>query len=208
MGTEQRDPLSKGVKTVRITDQLISDWQIKEIKMTMKKMFILLIGFMVLVLNLDAARRPMRQGLDGQGQRGYNGMMMLRMLDTHAQALGLSEQQQQEIKTLCTTNAELNVAVTNKNNLLKLELDKLMLEEKRDYAKIKDTMNKMSENRIERRLNALKIREKIMTILTPEQRKMISEKFGAGMERHQRSNRPEKRGSKFHRSDRPDRNID
>ncbi len=160
--------------------------------MTMKKMMIVLIGILTLILNIDAARQGRGRGYDGH--KGPDGMRMMRMIEMHGETLGLSDQQKKEITTLCTANAEHQVALTNKNNLLQLEMDKLMSAEKRDYAKIKTIMNQMGENRVEKRLNSLKIREKMMTVLTPEQRKLMAEQFGSRMGREHRFNRSGKKG--------------
>ena len=172
--------------------------------MNLKKMTIATLVFLLLAFQLDAARQGMRQR-DGMG-RSHDGQLMMRLLENRAEALGLSEQQLQEIRSLCTANAEQKVALVNKNNLLKLELDKSLAQENRDYAKIKDLMSQMAGNRIELRLNGLKTREKATAILTPEQRKALEE-IVSERRREQRQMRSGKR-DRMHRSDRSGRNRD
>lgn len=149
--------------------------------MNMKKLMIVPISLLMLAFSLDASRRGMRQRMDGWGDG--TGTRMLRIMETRAASLGITEQQMKEIRSLCSANAEKNVALTNKNNLLRVELNQLMLADTPDYTKIRALMSQMGENRIERRLNGMKHREKVMNILTPEQRKLIGDGFGMRMYR-------------------------
>jgi len=149
---------------------------------------------LLLVFSLNATPKGTQRNWNGW--RSGNGTRLMRVLETKAETLGLSEQQLKEIKTLCTANAEQNVALTNKNNLLKLELDKLMLEEKPDYNKIKNVMSQMSDIRIEHRINSMKNREKIMNTLTPEQRKMLGDSLKTHMKRQDRIKNGRKRGER------------
>lgn len=159
----------------------------------MKKMMIVAIALLAMLFNLDAARRGSGQGF--MGQKGPDGMRMLRMIEVHGDALGLTDKQKTEIKELCSANAEQAVALQNKNNLLKVELGKLMLQEKRDYAQIKTLMNQMGENRTELHIISLKNRDKMLRLLTPEQQKILTERMGPRMGRGQRGNRGPGRGN-------------
>ncbi|MFQ6038446.1 MAG: hypothetical protein ACE5LV_07500, partial [Candidatus Aminicenantales bacterium] len=65
------------------------------------------------------------------------------------------------------------------NNLLRLELKKLMTaEEGRDYEAIKAVLAKTANNRNEMFIERLKLRDKIRSVLTQEQLEALKSKWG------------------------------
>lgn len=189
-GTVKGMGLSKGVKTIE-TDRSKNDEQHISIKrrhqMTMKKLTIALIAGLFLIINLGAQQFGRNEGR--RGSKGKNQMRMVRILENNQKKLGITDAQLKEIKGLHESMAEKNVQLENKANLLDLELSKLMNQDKKEYEKIKSTMNQLSEIRTERRINGLKTHDSVMRILSPEQLEKIRSEFQGFMMNHQRQNK-------------------
>ncbi|MGE5341293.1 MAG: Spy/CpxP family protein refolding chaperone [Candidatus Omnitrophota bacterium] len=147
--------------------------------MKRKQFFIILIVVMWLGMILSA--QPF-MGKEKEGPGMGKAMMepspihMYKMLEAKQKELKLSDTQLEQIKTKAFALEEKIVSLKNANNLLHLELKKLMMEEKtRDYNKISDVLTKISANRQAIFIESLKTKDAIHGILTPEQREAIKD---------------------------------
>ncbi len=138
-----------------------------------------------------------------QGMRiGHRGHKMMRqapgrilmVLKAKQKELNITDDQIEKIKNLVDTSEEKMVEMQNANNLIQLELKKLLQDrDNLDYDKIKATLSKASGNRHDMFIQRLKVREEINNILTPEQRDALKE---MGKDR-MRSRRFYPRGERF-----------
>jgi len=116
-----------------------------------------------------------------RGHRDY-GMMrkapgrILMVLKAYQKELNITDDQLEKIKNLMDSSAEKMVEMENDNNLIQLELRKLLQDrENLDYAKIKVILSKASSNRNEMFILRLKNRDEIKNVLTPEQQEALKE---------------------------------
>ena len=127
-------------------------------------------------------------------RRAPGGILMI--LKAKQKELNITDAQIDKIKALMDSSAEKMVEMQNANNLIRLELKKLLQDrENLDYAKIKATLSKSADNRHDMFIHKLKVREEIGNVLTPEQQDVLKE---MGKDRT-RGRRFPQRGERFQR---------
>lgn len=148
----------------------------------------------------------------GQRFMGKRGMRperqgpILHMLKANQEELKLTDSQLDKIKTLALEKEELQLKCRNELNLQRLEMKKLLLDrENLDYAQLKSQMTKSSELRTTMFIEGLKTRDKINSILTPEQQQVLKNKRGNMLRSKRFSDRMGRmnRGSHLNRTMRP-----
>lgn len=115
---------------------------------------------------------------------------ILMVLKAKQEELNVTDEQLDTIKNLQFKQEEAMVAHKNKMNELRLEMKKLMLEESKDYEKIKALLVKTSDSRNQMFITRLKHREEVHSVLTPEQKEALK----ALDKDHQRMGRRSPRG--------------
>ena len=146
----------------------------------MKKglMFSVIISVAVLFTASSLAQpfQDMRRGHRGQRMMRRAPGRILMVLKANQKELNITDDQIEKIKNLMDSSEEKMVEMQNANNLIQLELKKLLQDrENLDYDKIKATLSKASSNRHDMFIQRLKVREEINNILTPEQRDALKE---------------------------------
>jgi Spy/CpxP family protein refolding chaperone len=117
-----------------------------------------------------------RRALDSPQNR------ILGVLKTNQEELGITDEQIEQIQDLVFSYKEKAIAMQSENSLNRLELQRLMQDrENLDYGKITAILSKTSASRNEMFVEALKLREKINNVLTPEQREALKEKGRIGV---------------------------
>ncbi len=164
-----------------------------------KSLKFLVVVSAVVLLTASSLAQPfqeMRRGHRGQRMMRRAPAGILMVLKANQKELNITDDQLDKINALMDSSAEKMVEMQNANNLIRLELKKLLQDrENLDYAKIKATLSKSASNRHEVFIHRLKVREEIGTVLTPEQRDALKE---IGKDR-MRDRKMSPRGERFRR---------
>ncbi|MGD2091570.1 MAG: hypothetical protein PVH61_35685 [Candidatus Aminicenantes bacterium] len=132
--------------------------------------------FVIMVFSMVLAAQPFM----GKS-RGRHRMMkpspikIYMMLKAKQKEFNITDNQLEQIKTRVFALEEKIIPIESKNRLHRLELKKLMMNEKKDYGKISALLAKMSDNRQTIFIEGLKTRDAIDSILTTEQRDALRE---------------------------------
>jgi len=148
----------------------------KEVKM--KKGLTLAVIFSVLVLFVASSfAQPQRQMMRGKRTFDRSHNRILAVIKANQEELKITDDQIEKIKNLGFSFQEKAIKMKNENNLLRLELQKLMQDrDNLDYDKIKAVLSKSSAFRQEMFIERLKLKDEINNILTPEQREALKAK--------------------------------
>jgi len=99
---------------------------------------------------------------------------MFMMLKAKQMEINISDNQMSKIKNKVFALEDKIVPLKNQENLNRLEMKKLMMvEQKKDYNKLKAVMTKMSEIRNTIFIETLKTMDDIKAVLTPQQQKEL-----------------------------------
>jgi len=179
--------------------------KIKEAQMRKSLMFSLIVSVAVIFTASSLAQpfQGVRRGHRGQRmmRRAPGGILMV--LKAKQKELNITDDQLDKIKALMDSSAEKIVEMQNANNLVQLELKKLLQDkENLDYAKIKSTLSKASNNKHDMFIQRLKVRDEIGNLLTPEQRDALKE-MGKDRMRGRRFSPRGERSQRFRRFHEP-----
>jgi Spy/CpxP family protein refolding chaperone len=133
--------------------------------------FLMLAGLFVFVGSSLA--QPRQGAIRERSFRRPRQGRILMILKAKQEELNITDEQLDKIKGLQLQQDEAIVAHKNKMNELRLEMKKLMMEESRDYEKIKTLLAKTSDSRNEMFITRLKHREEVLSVLTPEQKEAL-----------------------------------
>jgi len=144
----------------------------------MKKGLTLAVIFSVLVLFVASSfAQPQRQMMRGKRTFDRSHNRILAVIKANQEELKITDDQIEKIKNLGFSFQEKAIKMKNENNLLRLELQKLMQDrDNLDYDKIKAVLSKSSAFRQEMFIERLKLKDEINNILTPEQREALKAK--------------------------------
>jgi len=148
----------------------------KEVKM--RKGLTLAVIFSVLVLFVASSfAQPQRQMMRGKRTFDRSHNRILAVLKANKEELKITDDQIEKIKNLGFSFQEKAIKMKKENNLLRLELQKLMQDrENLDYDKIKAVLSKSSASRQDMFIERLKLKDEIDNILTPEQSEALKAK--------------------------------
>lgn len=121
--------------------------------------------------------QPRQGAMRERGFRRPRQGRILMILKAKQEELNITDEQLEKIKDLQLKQEETAVAHKNKMNELRLEMKKLMMEESRDYEKIKGLLSKTSDSRSDMFIARLKHREVVLNVLTPEQKEALKAAF-------------------------------
>jgi Spy/CpxP family protein refolding chaperone len=162
------EKLSKGCK-----EKKMSITNVKEANM--KKAKTLLVIFSVLVFCVASSyAQPRQRILRSNRMLDRSPARILVVLKANQEKLGITNEQIKNIEDLGFAFREKMVKMKNDNNLLRLEMQKLMQDkDSRDYEKIKAVLSRTADNRHEIFIEKLKLKENIQNILTEEQKEVL-----------------------------------
>lgn len=137
----------------------------------------LTVVLVMLVLGASLAAQPFMGKRMGQGHmmthKKSSPAKILMLLKEKQKEFNITDNQLDQIKDKVFALEENMISLTSKISLHRLELKKLMMNEKKDYGKISALFSKISGNRQAIFIERLKTRDAIDGILTPEQRDAI-----------------------------------
>lgn len=129
----------------------------------------------VLILSLSMIAQPQgrmrgKQQFARQPQRGG----ILSILKFHQEELKITDEQLKQIEGLMDSHMEEMIKVKSEGQLQALGLRKLMQDrDNRDYAKIKEALAKASTFRNDQIIDRMQHQEKLMNVLTLEQKEAL-----------------------------------
>jgi Spy/CpxP family protein refolding chaperone len=145
----------------------------KQMKRT-KHLFTAVLAIMVFSMVL-AAQPFMGKRMGGRRMMKPSPTKIYMMLKAKQKDFNITDNQLEQIKNKVFALEEKSIPIESKNKLHRLELKKLMMNEKKDYGKISALLSKMSDNRQAIFIERLKTKDAINSILTPQQRDAIKE---------------------------------
>lgn len=155
----------------------------------MKKRMTMAVIFSVLVIFVASDfAQPQRRMMREERNFVRFDSRILAVLKANQEELNITDEQIEKIQNLVFSSQEKAIKMRNENDLLRLELQKLVQDkENLDYEKIRAVLSKASENRQEMFIQRLKQREEINKILTPEQQEALK---GMALDRMREGFRP------------------
>lgn len=123
-----------------------------------------LILLIIIIPGFSSARGAMHHG-QGRGPH-----FIIRHIDKIAEALKLSKVQKDKITKLAKDFKVKELEIQKKNELLKLDLRKLLLEKTIDLKKVRSQLVKISMQHVDRRMLGIEFRVNIEKILTEDQK--------------------------------------
>jgi Spy/CpxP family protein refolding chaperone len=150
----------------------------------------------IIVFSMALAAQPFmgkRMGGHRMMKHSPSPTKIYKMLKAKQKDFNITDKQLEQIKSKVFALEEKIIPIESKNRLHRLELKKLLMNEKKDYGKISDLLSKMSDSRQTIMIERMKTRDAVRSILTPEQRDAIKE---ARQDRFERRGFPRKGGKK------------
>ena len=131
--------------------------------------------FMISAVSFAQPQRRMPRGkrMDSRAPRG-----ILFVLKAQQKELNITDSQLEKIEELSLAFKEKTVKIENENRLQRLELEKLIRDQKKDYTKIKQVLSSISDARNSMTLERMKHQDEIQNVLTPEQREALKTQRG------------------------------
>ena len=130
----------------------------------------------VMVFSMVLAAQPfMGKRMGGHRMMKTSPTKIYMMLKAKQKDFNITDNQLEQIKNKAFALEEKIIPIQSKNRLHRLELKKLMMNEKKDYGKIGALLSKMSDNRQTIMIERMKTKDAINSILTPQQRDAIKE---------------------------------
>lgn len=130
----------------------------------------------VMVFTMALAAQPfMGKRMGGHRMMKPSLTKIYMMLKAKQKDFDITDNQLEQIKTKVFALEEKIIPIESKNKLHRLELKKLMMNEKKDYEKISALLSKISDNRHTIMIEGMKTKDAIDSILTPGQRNAIKE---------------------------------
>jgi Spy/CpxP family protein refolding chaperone len=157
------------------------DMEVNMLKKSIFNFTVRLMTVIVLTVMLTSsifAQRGMF-GSRGRGMRGARSMrgpgiaMLYQVLKNHQEELKITDQQLGDIKKQVLRIEENHLKLKNSISEQQLQLKKLMMEETRDYKKMKSILSRISEFRNQLVISGFETRDAIKKILTPEQQEAL-----------------------------------
>lgn len=132
--------------------------------------------FVIMVFSMALAAQPfMGERMGGHRMMKPSPTKIYMMLKAKQKDFNITDNQLEQIKTKVFALEEKIIPIESKNRLHHLELKKLMMNEKKDYEKIRAVLSKISDNHHAIFIEGMKTKDAIDTILTPEQHDAIKE---------------------------------
>lgn len=143
----------------------------------MKRTKQLLITFsVVMIFSMALVAQPFMEKPVGRGpMMGPPLTEIYTMLKAKQKDFNINDNQLEQIKAKVFALEEKIIPIECKNRLHRLELKKLLMNEKKDYGKISALLSKISNNHHSIFIERLKTKDAIDSILTPQQRDAIKE---------------------------------
>jgi Spy/CpxP family protein refolding chaperone len=130
----------------------------------------------VMVFSMALAAQPfMGKRMGGHRMMKPSPTKIYMMLKAKQKDFNITDNQLEQIKNKVFALEEKIIPIESKNRLHRLELKKLMMNEKKDYEKISALLSKISDNRQVIFIEGMKTKDAIDGILTPQQRDAIKE---------------------------------
>ena len=137
-------------------------------------------GVIPLILIFTVSLTAQRQGrlrAEPQFAGQYKGIGILAVLKVHQEELKVTDEQLKIIKDMMESHQEEMIKVRSEAQLQALELRKLMQDRgNRDYAKIKEALARASAFRNDQIIGRMQFQEKLINVLTPEQKEALKER--------------------------------
>ena len=130
----------------------------------------------IMVFSMVLAAQPfMGKRMGGHRMMKPSPTKIYMMLKAKQKDFNITDNQLEQIKTKVFALEEKIIPIESKIKLQRLELKKLLKNEKKDYEKISALLSKMSGNRQTIFIEGMKTKDAIDSILTPEQHDAIKE---------------------------------
>lgn len=130
----------------------------------------------IMVFSMALAAQPfMGKRMGGHRMMKPSPTKIYMMLKAKQKNFNITDNQLEQIKNKVFALEEKIIPMESKNKLHRLELKKLMMDERKDYEKISALLSKISDNRQAIFIEGMKTKDAIDSILTPEQRDAIKE---------------------------------
>ena len=132
--------------------------------------------FVIMAVSMALAAQPfMGERMGGHRMMKPSPTKIYMMLKAKQKVFNITDKQLEQIKTKVFALEEKIIPIESKNRLHRLELKKLLMNEKKDYGKISALLSKISNNHHSIFIEGLKTKDAIDSILTPQQRDAIKE---------------------------------
>ncbi len=152
--------------------------RVKNLKSTAKIVVIIAI---LIMFTLGLAAQQGQREFMGKGSRNSMRMMgpgqgldnLLKILNENQEKLKISDTQMEEIEKTLLAFEEKQVKLQNKANIQQLEMKKLMMQESKDYKKIKIALTQISDTRNDLLIIGMQARDAVKNILSAEQQEAL-----------------------------------
>ena len=130
----------------------------------------------MMVFSMALAAQPfMGKRMGGRRMMRPSPTKIYMMFKANQKDFNITDSQLEQIKNKVFALEEKIIPIESKNSLHRLELKKLLMNEKKDYGKISAVLSKISANRQAIFVERLKTKDAIRSILTPGQRDALKE---------------------------------
>jgi Spy/CpxP family protein refolding chaperone len=157
-----------------------------------RTMVLFFVVVVMVVFSVSVTARPFmgkQIARHGMMEPGPSPLGIYTLLKAKQKDFNIKDNQLEQIKNSAFALEEKIVTLESKNRLYHLELQKLLMTEKKDYKKISDVLSQLSANRNAIFVERMKSKDTIDSILTPEQQDSIKE----AMQKRFKDRRPPER---------------